>query len=170
VASEEGENVTEERDTGEFSARDDREIRIPVLEETLALGKRVIETGGYRIVKSVSEREASASAPVVHESVVVERVNIDRLLDPGEPLPAPRTEGDSWIVPLCEEVLVVEKRVRLTEELRVRRVRTEMPAPPQTVTLRKESVTIERLDPDGSSPAMPDTNAAAPSTQTRTEE
>jgi uncharacterized protein (TIGR02271 family) len=162
--------VTEERESSEYRVTQDQEIRIPVIEETLALGKRVIETGGYRLVKSVSEREASATAPVVHESVVVDRVAIDRLLGPEEPLPSPRTEGDTWILPLYEEVLVVEKRVRLTEELHVRRVRTESPAPAQTMTLRKETVTIEPLTASDPLRGEPETDGAIPSTQTKTEE
>jgi stress response protein YsnF len=47
------------------------------------------------------------------------------------------------IVPLYEEVLVVEKRLMLREELHITTTRTEMHQP-QSVTLRSEDVVIER--------------------------
>jgi len=50
------------------------------------------------------------------------------------------------IVPLLEEVLVVEKRLMLREEVRVTKRRNETHRP-QTVTLRKEDVKVEKLEP-----------------------
>jgi len=51
------------------------------------------------------------------------------------------------IVPLLEEVLVVEKRLMLREEVRISKRRNETHRP-QTVTLRKEDVNVERLEGD----------------------
>jgi len=48
-------------------------------------------------------------------------------------------------VPVVEEVLVVQKQLRLVEELHIRKSRTEKHAP-QTVVLRKEEATVERLE------------------------
>ena len=50
----------------------------------------------------------------------VKRVPVRRLID--KPV-EPRQEGDTWIVPLVEEVLVVEKRLLLREELHITRRR-----------------------------------------------
>jgi stress response protein YsnF len=62
--------------------------------------------------------------------------------------PAVRTDGDVVIVPILEEVLVVEKRLVLKEELHIRRqVNHEDVEVP--VTLRKQRAVIERLGPDG---------------------
>lgn len=130
---------------GERLVTDREESTIPVVAEELTLGKRVLETGGVRVVKTVSEHQETVSEPVVRESASVERVVVNRLLDAGEALPAPRQEGDTLIVPLFEEVVVVETRVRLTEELHIRRTRTEEAAIPETVTLRRESVHIEPI-------------------------
>jgi hypothetical protein len=47
-----------------------------------------------------------------------------------------------------EEVLVTEKRLVLKEELRLTLERTEE-RKPQTVILRGEEATVERLDPSG---------------------
>ena len=61
-------------------------------------------------------------------------------------LQAVRHEGDTTVVTLVEEVVVVEKRLRATEEIRItkrRSVRHE----PQQVTLRREEAVVERLQP-----------------------
>jgi stress response protein YsnF len=71
-------------------------------------------------------------------------VPVDRVV---ETAPETRTEGDVTIVPVLEEVLVVEKRLVLKEELHIRRrVETETAEVP--VTLRKQRAIVERLAPD----------------------
>ena len=62
--------------------------------------------------------------------------------------PAPRRDGDTTILSVVEEVLVVERRLRLVEEVHVTEVRSEYRAP-QTVSLRREEVNVERLAPAG---------------------
>ena len=49
------------------------------------------------------------------------------------------------IVPIMEEVLVIEKRLILKEELHIHKRRVETHQP-QQVTLRREEVRVERLD------------------------
>jgi len=75
------------------------------------------------------------------EDLEISRVPVGRPVDGPS---APREEGDTLIVPIYEEVLFVEKRLVLREEMHVRRVRHEEHAP-QQVTLRKEEITIERI-------------------------
>ena len=58
-----------------------------------------------------------------------------------------RQEGDTLIVPVLEEVLVVEKRLLLKEEVRITRTRTEVHSP-QAVTLRSEEAVIEEIAPE----------------------
>ena len=82
--------------------------------------------------------------PLLRESVQVERVPINRLVAEA---PASRQEGDTLVVPILEEVLVVEKRLMLMEEVRITRTRTEVHEP-QTVTLRSEEAVIEGIIPD----------------------
>jgi stress response protein YsnF len=48
------------------------------------------------------------------------------------------------IIPITEEVLVVERRLMLKEELHVRRKRTRI-SQPQRVTVREEQAEIERI-------------------------
>jgi uncharacterized protein (TIGR02271 family) len=117
-------------------------IVVPVIEETLRVDKKDVETGRLRITKTVSEREEVVSQPLVHEEVRVERVPIERMIE--GPVPV-RTEGDTTIVPVIEEVLVVEKRLRLKEEVRITRHRSQKTSP-ERVTLRREEVNIERVE------------------------
>jgi len=121
-------------------------VVIPVVEETLSVGKRIVEGGGVRIVKSVITEEATVEEPTVHEAATVDRIAINRLLGPGEELPKSRREGDTLIIPIFEEVVITEKRMRITEELHILLTRTET-VTPQTTTIRREQVRIEPLSP-----------------------
>ena len=60
---------------------------------------------------------------------------------------AVRSEGDTTIIPLYEEVLVVEKRLVLVEEIRITKRQTEK-RELERVTLRREQATVERLEPE----------------------
>jgi stress response protein YsnF len=59
-------------------------------------------------------------------------------------MPAIRNEGDTVVIPIVEEVLVIERRLLLKEEVRVRRVRsTERHQ--ESVTLRHHEAVVTRL-------------------------
>ena len=121
---------------------------IPVIEETLDVQKRQVETGGVRITKVVHEREEVVNVPRVREEVTVERVTLNRIVDTPVSM---RQEGDTLIIPLLEEVVVIEKRLMVKEELRITKRRIEEQAS-QQVTLRREEVVVERLDPSKQQP------------------
>jgi uncharacterized protein (TIGR02271 family) len=130
----------EEVDRDQAAPASQAQIVIPVAEEQLFLDKRVVETGRVRVRKVVREREELVDEPLLREEVEVERVPINRLVDgPAEV----RREGDTTIIPVYEEVLVVEKRLMLKEEIRVSRRKTEVHQP-QHVTTRAEEVIVER--------------------------
>jgi len=118
-------------------------VVIPVIHEELEIGKRRVETGaGVRIHKSSREEEETVDLPLIHERIEVERVPVDLPLESPAPV---RHVGETIIVPVMQEVLVVRKELRLVEELHIRKVRTET-RDPRTVTLRKEEATVERLE------------------------
>jgi stress response protein YsnF len=118
---------------------------VPVIEESLVVDKRVVDQGGYRIVKSVDVREEVVDEALVAHTVNVERRVIGRLL-PSMEVPASRQEGDTWIVPVVEEVLVTEKRLMLKEELHIRRTESTT-RHLQKFSLRSENVAVEPLEP-----------------------
>ncbi len=121
---------------------------IPLVEETATVGKRQVVTGRVRVQTVTDTIEEIAQANVQRETVEVTRVPIDRMVDTA---PEVRTEGDLTILPVVEEVLVLEKRLRLKEELHIRRrVETETVEVP--VTLRKQRAVVEREAPDDPNP------------------
>jgi uncharacterized protein (TIGR02271 family) len=126
-------------------------VVIPVVAEEIAVGTREVEAGRVRLTKLVREEQQTVDQPLFAEEVNVERVAVNRVVD--GPVEV-RHEGDTMIVPLLEEVLVIEKRLMLREEVRVTKRRTETHQP-QTVTLRKEDVKVERI------PAAGDGNGTA---------
>ncbi len=115
---------------------------IPLAEEVLTVSKREIETGTISLRKTVTERTEVVDEPLIRTGVEVKRVVIDQFVDSPPPV---RHENGVMIIPVLEEVLVVEKRLKLKEEIHVSQTRTEHHAP-QSVILRTESVTEERID------------------------
>ena len=121
---------------------------LPVLAEELDVQTRRVETGRVRLHKTVYTREVLVDEPLVREEVIIERVPVNRVVE--GPIPV-RYEGDTMILSLLEEVLVVETRLLLKEEVHLTTRRTERHAP-ERVTLRHEDVTIERVDPARNEP------------------
>ncbi|GAA4451015.1 hypothetical protein GCM10023189_12500 [Nibrella saemangeumensis] len=114
---------------------------IPVIEEQIHIGKDVVETGRVVISKRVREEEQTVDIPLVSEEMNVERVAVNQYVDTP---PAVRYEGETMIIPVLKEVLVVEKRLVLVEELHVTKRQVET-TETQRVTLRKEEVTVDRI-------------------------
>lgn len=118
---------------------------VPLLEEEMRVNKRSVATGKVRVRSVVDTIEEVARAALAEDRVEVTRVPLNREVSAAPPV---RTEGEVTIVPVMEEVLVVEKRLVLKEELHIRRRVThenvEVP-----ITLRKQRAVIERLTADG---------------------
>jgi uncharacterized protein (TIGR02271 family) len=129
------------RDTMEVAAGE--EITIPILREEVIIRTREVQSGGVRVHKLVNERTETVEQPTRREQVDVERVTVGRVIDAND-VPHARQEGDTLIIPILEEMLVVEKRLVLKEEVRITRRRTEDVEQIQVV-LREEDVQIERL-------------------------
>lgn len=138
----------------------DQEIVIPVIEEQVSVQKHMRESGVVEIRKSVHERTEVIDYPLLSEEVEIERVSVNRVVD--EPVGI-RHEGDTMIIPLLEEVLVVEKRLVLREEVHVKRVQHEVQES-KSVLLRQEHVDITRRPGDrseGSAGNPPDSKPEA---------
>jgi uncharacterized protein (TIGR02271 family) len=118
-------------------------IVVPVIEEHLAVEKRTVETGRVRVRKLMHERQETIDEPLLRQEAAIERRPINQVVD--APLPA-RYEGETLVIPVLEEVLVVEKQLVLKEEIRITPRRTEEHRP-QQVTLRGEQVVVERVEP-----------------------
>ena len=113
---------------------------VSVAEETLQVGKRSVTKGVVQLSKRVVERQETVDLPLQQARVRLERVSVNQVVSEAAPV---RYEGDTMIVPLYEEVLVVSKQLMLAEEVRITKARTEQ-RQPQQVTLRRETAELSR--------------------------
>ena len=120
--------------------QNESEAVIRLAEERLSVGKQRFTSGRVRVTKRVSEQQETVDIATLHEAVSVKRVPFNK---PVEQAVLPYTKGDTTIIPLYEEVLVVSKQLVLVEEVWVTRQQTER-RDPQQVTLRREEAVIER--------------------------
>jgi uncharacterized protein (TIGR02271 family) len=122
----------------------DELITIPVIEEQLRVDKQVVETGRVQVIKTVTEEEVTVDLPVMHEETEVKRIEVNQYVEQAPP--SVRYEGDTMIIPVLREVVVVEKRLMLVEEVHITKRKVEAHVP-QKITLRKEAIQVNRLDP-----------------------
>ncbi|MES2741193.1 MAG: YsnF/AvaK domain-containing protein [Pseudomonadota bacterium] len=123
----------------------DGSVVVPVLKEELHIGTRIVGTGkGVRVRKAVSEQPQQVDETLVHDEVEVRHVPVGRIVSLDE-APASRYEGDTLIVPVTEEILVVERCLRIREELHITKLKREE-RHTETVWLKSEEVSIEHFD------------------------
>jgi len=113
-------------------------------EEHLVVRKGERETGRVRVVRRVETREEVVDEPGWRERVEVEHVPVGQYVTEVVPI---REEEGVTVIPVYEEVLVVERRLLLKEEVRLRKTREEV-RDPKRVELRRSVVDVERLGPD----------------------
>ena len=122
------------------------ELVVPLYEEQANVAKRRVVTGRLQVSAVTHENEQ-----LVDELLKVERVEVERIPvgKPIDTVPPVREDGDTIIVPVVEEVLVLERRLLLKEEVHIRRVRgTERYL--ERVRLRKQEAVITRIPADDS--------------------
>ncbi|MBB5696339.1 YsnF/AvaK domain-containing protein [Muricoccus pecuniae] len=124
------------------------EQAIPLVEESLRLGKRTVETGRVRVSVSTETAEELVRTTLRTRRAEVERVAIDQEVAEA---PATREENGVLIVPVIEEILVIEKRLILREEIRLHFVDGEETVE-QAVERRLQRATVERLPPGPDTP------------------
>ncbi|MBV8795247.1 MAG: DUF2382 domain-containing protein [Hyphomicrobiales bacterium] len=114
---------------------------VPLLEERLEVKKRMVTSGKIRVVTHTETVEEVAHVILDGEEADVQTVELDQPVV--GPVPQVRTEDGVIIVPVLEEVLVVEKQLVLKREIRITKRRTsetvEIP-----VSLRKQRLKVER--------------------------
>lgn len=118
------------------------EVTLPVVEEELAVGKRVIERGGVRVVSRVTESPVEETVRLREERVRVDRRPVDRAVSDADL--ANFQEGTIELTERAEEA-VVTKQARVVEEVLVGKEVTERE---ETVrdTVRRTDVDVEEID------------------------
>ncbi len=94
---------------------------VPIVEESLVVGKREVDRGGVRVFRRVVEEPASANVTLHEEHVVVDRRPTDRAVTDADLL------GGDRVIELTEtaEEAVVSKTARVVEEVRVGKEATD---------------------------------------------
>lgn len=123
---------------------DGSETRVPLGEETLAVSRVARQVGRVRVEIVPETHDETVDVDVAEILTEIERRPVGRIV---RRAPRPRWEGDVLVVPVVEEILVVEKRLRVVEEVRLSRVRKSRRVK-KTVTLRRTRAVVERLKPD----------------------
>jgi uncharacterized protein (TIGR02271 family) len=118
-------------------------VVIPVIEEHLTVDKKEVETGRVTISKKVHSEQQMIDIPVVEEEVDVQRIPFNQYVESTPP--AVRYEGEKTIIPILKEVLVVEKKLVLVEEVHITRKQNHSKVSQQE-TLRQEEIIVNRVD------------------------
>jgi hypothetical protein len=123
----------------DFAVTTEDGTSIPVIAQEVTVDIRPAPEKTLRARRRVVVEQRDVEVPVWKERIHVEHVAIDQFVDQA---PTPRYEGDVLVIPIIEEVPVVQVRLRVREELRVQVVR-EQHVHRETVTLRRHEVDIE---------------------------
>jgi uncharacterized protein (TIGR02271 family) len=117
------------------------DLIVPLYEEQLSVVKNRIVTGRVQVSAVTREHEHVVDELLAREQVEVDRVPIGKVIDT---MPDVHEVGDTIIIPVVEEILVVQRRLLLKEEVHIRRVRgTERHQ--ELVMLHKQEAVVTRV-------------------------
>lgn len=116
------------------------EQRLALVEETLRLDKRVIETGRVRVRSVVEEEPVVLRRQLEQTRVEVVHVPVDRVVDR---VPAERTVDGVQILSVVEERFRLVRELVLVEEVHISRVVSTEPFE-TTATRRTMRAVVER--------------------------
>lgn len=130
---------------------------IPVWQEEVQVGKRWRDAGqGVRVRKQAQQSEQVVRQDLMHEEIEVSHIPMDQIVSL-DAAPAVRQVGDTLIIPVTEEILVVEKRLRIREEVHVTRTRRSS-VHSESIPVTSETVSIERFDDADSASPTPESS------------
>jgi uncharacterized protein (TIGR02271 family) len=119
---------------------------VPLMEERVEVGTATAPAGTVRVrVEIDEERERVAVAGVREEY----QPSVRSVGQPADARRDPYLDGDEVVIPVYEERVVVERRLFLKEEVRLRRTR-HVVHEDRDVPVRRERAVFERLHADGS--------------------
>lgn len=123
---------------------DQGEVALPVIEEQINVGKRVVQRGGVRVHTRVTEKPVEATVNLREEKVTVDRHPVDREVSNADM--AKLKDGNFTVTTKGEEA-VVGKEARVVEEVVVGKNVTERQ---ETVrdTVKRSDVQVEETDVD----------------------
>jgi Domain of unknown function (DUF2382). len=114
---------------------------IPVVEEVLQVEKKVVDGDSIRVSKKVDDETVNIPLTSRMHTYSIERVSRNEYVD--SPPPAVRYDGETMVISVLEEEVVVVKRLKLVEEVRITPSQKEV-VTDTAVSLKKERVIIEK--------------------------
>ena len=118
----------------------DPDATMALVEEHLTVERRQVETGHVRVRLATDSETVDAGASLFDHGVDIKHVPIGREVSK---VPAIRQDGETTIIPVLEEILVVEKRLVLIEEIHVRQT-TKQTDVKQPINVRRQRAEIVR--------------------------
>jgi len=119
----------------------DAEDRIALTQEVARVGKQEVTTGKVRVRTVVDKEEKFFRETLEQRSVEVTRIPKNEIVDV---VPTVRTENGLTIVPVLEEIVVVETKLVLREEVHIR-TKVSEDTVEFHVPIRKQRAVVERL-------------------------
>ena len=125
------------------AAHADEEV-LPLHAEGLVVTRRAIPTL-VRAERVTTTRTEDLAITLSRDTVVVDRMKRGTFV---EAVPPIREEGEFIVIPVVDEVLITERRLVLTEEIRLRRVRTQRTHAEHAVLRTQHVVVTRRRNPE----------------------
>ncbi len=135
----------------ESTTRVEHEKAVPLYAEKISIAKRKLATRRVQVSVVTRQREKWIRAMLTDEKVSVERVPIGKAL---AHKPEVQQVGDTLIIPVVQEVLTIERRFILKEEIRVRRIRSSH-THQERVSVRKQEVVMKKETGDAGLRKLP---------------
>lgn len=117
------------------------EVKIPIIEEELRIGKREVEQGGVRVNTRVEEVPVNEQVTLREETVDVHRKPVDRPVSEAD---LANLQQGSFEVRERDEQAVVDKQARVVEEVHVKKSVQERTENIQD-TVRRTDVDVDQL-------------------------
>ncbi len=121
------------------------DLVVPVVREELHADAVPVQTGSVRVSKHIEGHDEILEQELRRGRVEVKRVKTEREVDGPQPV---QHVGNKLIIPVVSEVLHVEKRWVVTEEIHLTQVE-ERESVQQKVRVNREEARVERLDESG---------------------
>lgn len=132
--------ITVHPDPADVAALAANEDIIALHGEDLVVGKRVVERSIVRVATVTRSHDSLVEEKLTHRRVEITHVPMGYFVDA---IPPVREEGDLTIMPVVEEIVVVERRLLLKEEVHIRRTQ-QVEQHVETVTLRRQEAVVTR--------------------------
>ena len=120
------------------------EVKIPVVEEELRVGKREVEGGGVQVTTRIDEVPVNEQVTLHEETVNVQRQPVDRPVTDAD---RSAFQSGTFEVRERSEEAVVDKQARIVEEVHIKKDASERTETVQD-TVRRTDVDVEQLAGD----------------------